>query len=74
MNSEYNTSSDCIANRLVRDALGLKVKWFSAETARWRQGTIIRIEKSCMHIRARDKTIRRVQWGFVLLPKVEGSK
>lgn len=67
--SEYNTSTDCIANRLVRDVLGMHVKWFNSETGRWRLGTIFRIERSCLHIRAKDRTIQSVQWGFVILPE-----
>lgn len=67
--SEYNDSKQCVANRLVRDVLGMQVKWFNSETARWRLGTILRIERSQLHIRAKDRTIQRVQWGFVILPE-----
>lgn len=66
--NEYNDSRECVANCLVRDVLGMRVKWFNAETGRWRLGTIIRIERSFLHIRAKDRTIQKVQWGFVMLP------
>ncbi len=71
--NQYNDSPDCIANRLVRDVLGMKVKWFNQETSRWRLGTIIRIERGMVTLRARDKSIQWVGWGFVIMPKGEAK-
>ena len=69
MNNDKWDKDRSIDNMLVKDAIGLQVRFFNTETGRYKLGKIVHICSSYITLQLRDGLVRRVARSFIELPK-----